>query len=140
MSASSQNDDLEKIRYDIALHLAKSILADGIGSGKRYFTSLISLGVFLIPAYVTILRLFSENPSTLPRTVVFVPLSVWVGAIILCGIRLFPKYEMIDFKNIDSIIEHQSSSLKTDALFSRISGVLLLMGALISSYNILYCV
>lgn len=126
----------DKIRDDLMLHMARTIVANGVGTRERVFQSLIGMSTFLIPAYPTLLKLFGLSIRKDGVAPFLVPIALWVITIGISVVWSLPILRAYDLKNVDGILSTYVDGLRKVTLWSRIAGGAMLLGVLIAAYYI----
>lgn len=118
------------------LHMARTIVANGVGTRERVFQSLIGMSTFLIPAYPTLLKLFGLSIRKDGVAPFLVPIALWVITIGISVVWSLPILRAYDLKNVDGILSTYVDGLRKVTLWSRIAGGAMLLGVLIAAYYI----
>jgi len=126
----------DKIRDDLMLHMARTIVANGVGTRERVFQSLIGMATFLIPAYPTLLKLFGLSIRKDGLAPFLVPIALWVITIGISVVWSLPILRAYDLKNVDGILSTYVEGLQKVTLWSRIAGGAMLLGVVIAAYYI----
>jgi hypothetical protein len=129
-------DPLDKIRDDLLLHIARTIVANGVGTRERVFQSLLGIATFLIPAYPALLKLLGFSIAKNGVAPFLVPVVLWMMTIVICAVWSLPVMQAYDLKNLDGIQSIFAESLKKVTLWSRIAAGSMLVGVLAAAWFI----
>jgi hypothetical protein len=98
----------DDVKNELALHLAKSILAQAASTREVISRTITMHCTVLIPAHLALLNLFSTKLVGIELVYKVGPLFCWFISLLLTTILLFPKSFQLDFKQPITLIEENS--------------------------------
>lgn len=131
---------LEKRKNELLEHVAKSVLANGITVGSRYHALVASIGVLLIPAYATVVRLLLAGVGGTASPTLMAPIAIWVIAILWGATNMFPRKDVIDYKNLETIISAQKKRTDREIRSAVVVAALNVLGLVVAASMMIFCI
>lgn len=131
-------DLIEKIKDDLMVHAAKTIIEGSISSPERVFGTVLGVSTVALPAYTAILAFIVREAQGISLILISIPILFWITSLIICVVQIFPRHTFYDLKDVPGIIQNHTNTLKRARRWGRISIVFLVLGVLSAALIIFY--
>lgn len=129
-------DPNDAIRDDLLMHMARNIVASGVGTRERVFQYLSGIATFLIPAYPALLKALDFSIAKNGVPTFLLPVVLWLFTVVVCSFWVLPVLKAYDLKNPGGIVASFSETLQEVTFWSRVAGGAMLAGVLAAAYII----
>lgn len=128
-----KTDALEVVKYELALNLSKSILDQSLSTRDNLVKAISTLSVLSIPAYVGLVKIYSDSLASVGLWLKVAPVIAWALALSVCLFILFPKNEYFDFKNMAGIIQTHYDAVKRIRAYGIGAGIIQVLGLVVAA-------
>jgi len=129
--------DKEKIRDELLLHAAKTIIARSYGAADKYYQLMFTVNSFLVPIYLAALKIAREQNQEAINLFHSIPAVLFFFSVITITLVVYPRNVLFDLKNPAQIISQYQSKLQFDSRWIILSSFLTFSGIVSGIYLLL---
>ena len=124
----------EKIRDELLLHAAKTIIGRNYEAADKYYKLMFTVNSFLVPIYLAALKIIRDQNQEAINLWHSVPAVLFFLSVITITFVVYPRKVLFDLKKPDQIISQYQSKLQLDGLWIMLSTLFTFSGIALGIY------